>query len=301
VKLFGKKQTAESSGGEQVPGLADLAAARGWQPVDGEPLRDMADQVHRLAWVLHDRRYSSLYDPTSVEHRTLYRDAYAGEADGHGIVVANAWTNIGPQQVVRLLEGRAIAICAVERCKFPPLLIQPSRLPLLSKHIATTSTGDAEFDARFVTQAPLPGTAELVSDDVRHRILAHDDWAFVGAPGTLLCASTGPFESADAVAARVEEVLGVVAAFEAGAVPTPADPETAALLDRVARIASLDDALAFLLGLTAHERELLARSDTPLAAFANVTTPDQALEQLQTLDVAQRLRLFAMMDLTDEQ
>ena len=302
MKLFGKKTIKESSGSTDVPGLADAAAARGWQPVDGVPLAsELADQVHGLAWILHGRQFSTaIYDTNSVRHSTVYHDAYRGEAGAHPLVVANAWTNIGPQQVVKLLEMTGIAVCAVERCKLPPLQVQPGRLPPLERLVGPTPTGDTDFDARFVTKAPFPGSSDLFTDDVRRRISAHDDWAFLCMSGTLLCASTGPFASADAVAARVDEVLALVAAMEAEVVPVAKDDDTAALLARVAAITNLDDALALLLGLTPHEREVLAASDTPLAPFANVTTPDQALETLQSLDMTQRMRVLAMMNLTDE-
>ena len=98
-----------------------------------------------------------------------------------------------------------------------------------------------------------------------------------------MCASAGAYDTVDSVTSRVEEVLGLVGAFADAVVPQVSDPATADLIARAARIASLEEAAMFLIGLNPSERELLARSGTPLAAFAQVTTSQQAMSRLMSL------------------
>lgn len=300
MKLFGRKQPTRSVG-EPVAGLQELATMRRWQSVDGVPVSsELADQVHRLAWILQGLECSNwIYDTMDVRHSTVYRDAYSIEGDGHRIVAANAWTNVGPQQVVHNLEMTGIALCVAEHCKLPPFLVQPAGLPLLDEHVAPTPTGDVMFDGCFVTKFPLPGTLELVNGDIRRRIGAHDDWAFVCQSGDLLVASTGAYRSADGVARRVDELAGLVAALEDLVLPKASDPATAALLERASHLTSLEDALTLLLGLSPHERDLLARSGTPLAPFAHVKTADEALATFQSMDMVQHMQLMAMLNLED--
>jgi len=50
----------------------------------------------------------------------------------------------------------------------------------------------------------------------------------------------------------------------------------------------------FLQQLTPEDRERLAKSNTPLAAFADVQTPAEAMARLKTLDQAQQAQVFAM-------
>ncbi len=285
----------------QVEGLGALAASRGWQRVrDEEPVgSEFAGQVHRLAWILYGIPFSSdLLNATSAEHRTIYREAWAGSADGHRFLVANAWTNIGPRRL-KFYDHQAIAVCVVERCNMVPLWIQPRRLPWTDRHVAASPTGDPHFDDRCSAAFPLPGTGPvLLTAEVRQRLLAHDDWAFVSMSGSLLCASTGPYVTVDSVTSRVEEVLGLIAAIAHAAVPQVSDPATADLIARVGRISSLEEAAAFVVGLNPAERDLLARSGTPLAAFAQDTTPEQAAERFMSLSLTEKMRLYAMMQIT---
>ena len=303
MKLF-RKRLVPSSSDPEIPGLTELAAARGWRPIDeDQPMESqIADQVHRMSWILYDRAYSTaLYDTTSVEHRTFYANSFAGDLDGRRLVVANVWTNIGPQQLVKLHEMRGVAVCVLERCTLPPFVIQPRHLPEAERHMKPTPTGDPEFDERFIAIFPIVDTVSaLLTPAVRQRILAHDDWVFVCMSGSLLCAGTGAFESADAVGTRVDEVLGIVGAFAAAIAPGPIDPATDELIARIGRISSLEEAVTFLLSLGPDERELLARSGTPIAAFADVTTAEETLARYQSLTLAQKMAVLAMMRITDE-
>jgi hypothetical protein len=51
--------------------------------------------------------------------------------------------------------------------------------------------------------------------------------------------------------------------------------------------------------LTPDERERLARSGTPLAAFADVRTPEEALARFGALPEAQRMQVLAMCSRVD--
>ena len=42
------------------------------------------------------------------------------------------------------------------------------------------------------------------------------------------------------------------------------------------------------------DREQLAHSDTPLSAFADVTTPEQAMARFESLDDQRKMQLMAM-------
>jgi len=129
---------------------------------------------------------------------------------------------------------------------------------------------------------------------VQQRIMVHDDWAFVGDDRWLACVSRGPFESADDVSRRLDEVMGIVHAFPRSVVPEQVDHSVDDLAARIDRISTVEDALAFLQQLSPEYRQRLAQSNTPLAPFADVTTPEQAMTRLESLDVQQRMQLMAM-------
>jgi hypothetical protein len=129
---------------------------------------------------------------------------------------------------------------------------------------------------------------------VQQRIMARDDWVFCAERYLLGCVSRGPFHSADEVNRRISEVLALVAAIPASVLPGHVDHSQDDLIDRISRLTSVEDALAFLQQLTPGERERLARSDTPLAAFADVRTPEEAMARFQSLDQRQRMQLITM-------
>ena len=112
---------------------------------------------------------------------------------------------------------------------------------------------------------------------VRQRISAHDDWAFAGHDSWLVCVSREAFKSADEVKRRVDEVVGLVAAFPRSVLPARVDHSVDDLAQRIRQLHSADDAIVFLEHLTPDERDRLARSDTPLAGFS---TSEHATKQL---------------------
>jgi hypothetical protein len=85
-------------------------------------------------------------------------------------------------------------------------------------------------------------------------------------------------------------------------VPDRIDHAADDLVARAAKLTSLDQALAFLQGLTPDERDRLAASDSPLAVMADVRTPEEAMARFQTLDQQKKMELFAMvMRVKDDQ
>jgi hypothetical protein len=301
MALFGRRREVPNSA-DEVVGLAALAASRGWQPAGEEPVpASLTDLVHHASWSLYDRNYWSVYDVTSAQQRTFYRDAYRGNVGTRGLVIANAWTNIGPQDVVRLLQAVGVAVCAVELGTIPPIMVlQPRHLPPLMR-IVTAPIGSAGFDEKY-SVVLAPGTdASVLNNDVQQRLQAHDDWAFVADGTWLACLGKGAFTSADDVSRRLDEMLGIIAGFPATAVPTEIDRSVDDLAVRIEKLDSIEDALAFLETLSPTDRERLANSNTPLAAFADVKTPEEAFARFEALDTQARVQLLGMFQRVDGQ
>jgi hypothetical protein len=66
------------------------------------------------------------------------------------------------------------------------------------------------------------------------------------------------------------------------------------LVARINQLNGIEDAMAMLQHLTPTDRERLARSATPMAAFADVRTPQEAMARFQVLDPQQKMQLLAM-------
>ena len=98
---------------------------------------------------------------------------------------------------------------------------------------------------------------------------------------------------------RVTEVLDIVTAIPGSVMPSQVDHSADELVARISRLDDVNDAIAFLQGLTTDERDRLARSDTPLAAFADVRTPEEALARFGALPEAQRMQVLAMFNRVD--
>ncbi len=94
-------------------------------------------------------------------------------------------------------------------------------------------------------------------------------------------------------------MLGIVIAIPGTVMPSQVDYSADDLAARIRRLDDVNDAIAFLQSLTPDERDRLARSDTPLAAFADVRTPEEALARFGSLPEAQRMQLLAMFSRVD--
>ena len=125
-------------------------------------------------------------------------------------------------------------------------------------------------------------------------------WPFVVAPGA--------FSSADDIRDQVAAVTGIVSAIPTSVMPSRVDRSVDDLAARIAKLETVEDGLAFLQELTPDDRERLAKSDTPLAAFADVRTPDEAIERLNALPVekrmqnalAARVKVMAQLDIAEK-
>lgn len=294
MRLF-KRRLPTPAPGTGVDGLPELAQSLGWQPVDGAPFESsLVDNVWHLTWTLYNRRepLPTGAAGTVVLRTPSFRNAYRGEVEGRRIVITNHATNVG---AIKLNEWKAVAVCAVELgTLFPVLLIKPRQLPFHGK-LPTVPSGNQEFDEQFeLVMAPVADPQTVLTADVQRRIMAHDDWAFAGHDTWLACVSRGAFETADDVTRRLDEVFGIVHALPASIVPARIDRSVDDLAARIDKISSVEDALTFLQQLSPRDRERLATSDTPLALFADVTTPEEAMARLESLDLPQRMQLLGM-------
>jgi hypothetical protein len=89
-------------------------------------------------------------------------------------------------------------------------------------------------------------------------------------------------------------VLQIVAAIPAAVMPERVDHSEDDLIARISALKSMEDAMVMLQALTPPERERLARSDTPLAALADVKTPQEAMARFRGMDEQQKMQLFVM-------
>lgn len=299
-----KQRTADPVAAPPVPGLAGAMAAQEWQPVDQALFGGYLEhQVVAVTRALHgDPR------PPDADHpahhgagAAVFGDAFCGVVNGRTVVVANSWTTVGGEHPGTTPEVKGVAVCVAElpfrlsiRC------LQPRWIPTVF-NLRTLPTGTPIFDERFVVMvAPGPAQPVLVPE-VQARVLAHDDWVFVAERRRLVCVSRGPFTSPEEVGTRINEMVALVAAIPDPDKPVPAKDSADDLLARLLTIGSLPEALDLLQTLTPEDRQLLARSDTPLAAMAAVETPEEALERYKALDQSQKMEIMAMFERTREQ
>ena len=278
--------------------LGQAAFAQGWQPVGDQPFdRRLEDQVAPVISCLWGM--SRGVPRQQDENRgTNFRDAFRGSVDGRNVTVANAWTYLLPPGIRRDPGFGGAGCCAVELPSVLPILcVQPRRIhPVLGMH--ATPAGSPEFDQHCIVNAVPAGMLgdpqQVLTPEVQQRIMARDDWVFLAEGYLLGCFSRGPFRSFDEATQRLSEVLAIVAAIPESVLPSRVDHSQDDLVDRISRLTSVEDALAFLQGLTPGDRERLAQSDTPLAAFADCQTPEEAMARFQSLDQGQRLQLITM-------
>lgn len=285
-----------------VEGLAEAASTWGWQPVDGDPLESgLTDMVHDVARTLHGVLRSTSIGAGSHSVQlggTMFHDAYRGTMDGRAVTVANAWIDV--EAVVaggRHIEGNAIA--AVELSTLLPVVgIEPR-----GRHEgipgSEVPTGNPSFDAAYRVVGVANLANGLVTSEMQQRIAARDDWAFLSLDATFVSICREPYATAEQVSQRVSEVLGIIAAVPANIAPPQVDHSVDDLLVRIARIDDVDDALAFLQQLSDADRQRLAASPTPLAKFADVHTPDEAIARLMSLPETERLQVLAMFEKAD--
>lgn len=278
-----------------VPGLAAAAAARGWQPAPDQPFsRDLHDMLFDLTYDMYGVPRGSVGQDLGRNWKGIgFHDAYRFSDAGRAGTVANARTRL--EYEVQAVMGAPMdaAVCAVE---LPAVLssglVQSRRYrPLLN--LRATPTGNPAFDERFLSMLP-PVGAVWLTPEVQQRLLTHDDWVLLSFATSLVCVTQGAFASADEVLRRVDDVLELVAAIPSSVVPDHTDTSVDDLAARIAGIDSIEQAIAFLQGLSDGDRERLAHSDTPLAGFADVRTPEEAMARMQSLDQAKQMQLMGL-------
>jgi hypothetical protein len=212
--------------------------------------------------------------------------------------VANAWIAI--EAVVaggRRLQGAALA--AVE---LTTVLMIAGIEPRLRHHGIPgpeIPTGHASFDSAYRVVG-MPGRAEgVVTEEMQQRISARNDWSFIAEETTLISVCREPFATADEVSQRISDVLAIVAALPASVAPAQVDHSADDLLARIANIDTVEQALVFLQQLSDADRQRLAASPTPLAKFADVRSPDEAIARMMALPETERLQLIAMFQKAD--
>ena len=284
-----------------IAGMAEAAASWGWKPVEGDPLDSgLTGLVHRVARTLHGTfaQQLSMGSGGGGFGQTFYHDAYTGTVGGRAVTVANAWIPI--EAVVaggKHLEGSSIV--AVELTTLLPILsIEPRDKMHAAFPGRELSSGNAAFDEAYRVLG-VKGMAEAVlSPDFQQRIAARQDWAFVAQDTTFVSICAEPFATADEVSERANATVGIVMAIPASVAPSQVDHSVDDLLVRIARIDNVDDAIAVLQQLSDAERQRLAASPTPLAKFADVRTPDQAVARLMELPEFERLQVLALFQKT---
>lgn len=304
MPLFGHRGGAPGpSAAAGVPGLAEAAVAQGWQPAGASPfLQHLVNAVHEITRAIYGVPRRGPTGDTTVGN-TVFSDAFRGSIGGRTVTVANAWTYLEPVLGNIWDRSGTVAVCAVELPAVMPIAcVQPRQFPALVPS-SELPTGNPAFDGYYRVSAGLPASfMPMLSPEVQQRIMAHDDWVFWAERYWLACVSKGSFGSAEQVSQRIAEVMGIVTAIPESALPGQVDHSGDDLIARIDQLESVEDAIAFLQQLTPADRERLARSNTPLAAFADVTTPEEAIARFQSLDDQRRMQLLAMfMRVQDDQ
>jgi hypothetical protein len=160
-------------------------------------------------------------------------------------------------------------------------------------------TGNSSFDATYRVIGAGPLAEGIVTAEMQQRIAAREDWAFIAYDSTFVSICREPFGTPDEVSQRVRDVIAIVMALPAGVAPAQVDHSVDDLLVRIARIDDLDQALAFLQQLSDADRQRLAASPSPLAKFADVRTPDEAMARLMSLPDMERLQVLTMFEKAD--
>jgi len=280
-----------------VAGIAQAASSWGWEAVDEPFDGGTTDLIKGVVRTLHGVFRTSQADgrPTARMH---YHDAYRGTRDGRAVTIANAWVAV--EAVVA--GGRHVEGASITAVELSTLLMIGGIEPRL-RHQGIPGpevpTGNASFDSAYRVVGSAPRAEGVVTPEMQQLISARDDWTFIAEDTTLISICREPFATADEVSQRTSDVLAVVAALPASVAPARVDHSADDLLARIAHIDTLEQALAFLEQLSDADRQRLAASPTPLAKFADVRSPDEAIARLMALPEMERLQLLAMFQKAD--
>jgi hypothetical protein len=280
-----------------VAGIAEAASSWGWEAVDEPFVGGTTDLIKGAVRTLHGA-FRTMRPSDDQAPRMHYHDAYRGTRDGRTVTVANAWIAI--EAVVA--GGERIEGAAVTAVELSTLLMIAGIEPRL-RHQGIPGpevpTGNAPFDSAYRVVGMARLAEGVVTPEMQQRISARDDWTFIAEDTTFISICREPFVTADEVSQRISDVLAIVAALPVSVAPAQVDHSADDLLARIARIDTLEQALAFLQQLSGADRQRLAASPTPLAKFADVRSPDEAIARLMALPEMERLQLLAMFQKAD--
>jgi hypothetical protein len=209
MPLFRRRRDSQRAPGMHagVPGLAEYAASQGWwtlgeQPFDGH----LEEHANDVAIAMYAAESEPDADDTAITAVHMsFRQAYGGQARGRRFAVANGWTS--------LFNHKPVAICAVELPVVPPVYcVQPRSFPP-AFGAREQPTGDPDFDQRYAVQNVRPASGDaMLTQQVRARIMARDDWFFVGERHLLACMRRAAFRSAEEVRWQLSELLAIAEA-----------------------------------------------------------------------------------------
>jgi hypothetical protein len=295
--LFGRRRTASQPAARvEESRFAPEARALGWEPIDDSMFKsDLYTAVYESARVLYGQAPEDTTHTDLPAGRTIYHDLFRTSVDGRRVVVANGSQNIVPHLFGGPHEVRTFSICVVE---LPSLwavaAMQPRGLQHRAHLFTEYKTGNPEFDRAYrVYVGPLgePG----ITTEMQRLVMARDDWAFRSvADGWFVCVAKDKYDFIDDMRDRIDDVLAIVGTIPESVLASGVDHSQDDLLARVARLESVEDAIAFLQQLTPADREELAKSPTPLAEFADVETPEQAIARFESLDERRRVEIITM-------
>ena len=303
MALFGRRRgTSAPAAPRETSRFTAEATALGWEPLDATACKgDLDTVVHESSRELYGlppvERFATDYEP----HWTHYHDVFRATIGGRRVLLANGHTNVKVRINESASDIKGTSVCAVELpAPLPIALIQPRGLPTHYREFPEQATGDAEFDRRFrMTVVSALGSADT-TPEMRKLIMARDDWLFRTAEALLVSVAVDAYETVDEMRARIDDVLAIIAAIPESTMSGRVDHSTDDLVARIDKIESVEDAIAFLQDLTPNERERLATSGTPLAKFADVTTPEQAMERFQSLPQQEQFQLLTTFSRVEE-
>jgi hypothetical protein len=294
--LFGRHRGASTPAAPaEESRFAPDARALGWEPIDDSMFKsDLYTAVFESARVLYGQAPEDTTFTDMPSGRTIYHDVFRTSVDSRRVVVANGSQNIVPHLFGGAKEVRTFSVCVVELPSlYAVAAMQPRGLPHRGHLMREYETGNAEFDHAYrVYVAPLgePG----ITPEMQRLVMAHDDWAFRSVEGWLTCVGKDRYDFVDDMRERIDEVLAIVAAIPSSALASKVDHSSDDLIARMNRLDSVDDVIDFLQHLTPDDRERLAKSPTPLADFADVQTPEEAMERFQSLPQQKQIELLTM-------
>lgn len=280
-----------------VAGIAEASASWGWEAVDEPFVGGTTDLIKGAVRTLHGA-FRTMRPTDAHAPQMLYHDAYRGTRDGRTVTVANAWIAI--EAVVA--GGEHVEGAAVTAVELSTLLMIAGIEPRL-RHQGIPGpevpTGNPSFDSAYRVVGMARLAEGVVTPEIQQRISARDDWTFIAEDTTFISVCREPFATADEVSQRISDVLAIVAALPASVAPAQVDHSADDLLARIAHIDTVEQALAFLQQLSDADRQRLAASPTPLAKFADVRSPDEAIARMMALPEMERLQLLAMFQKAD--